>query len=60
MKILVTIEHPISVRLYFVKGEKDDAFKKRTRFYLRDVKEVDGINPKKVIMAWFSFNIVAF
>ncbi|VDM74948.1 unnamed protein product [Strongylus vulgaris] len=47
--LAVTIEHPISVRLYFVKGEKDDAFKKRTRFYLRDVREVDGINPKKAL-----------
>ncbi|ETN84038.1 hypothetical protein NECAME_07065 [Necator americanus] len=47
--LAVTIEHPISVRLYFVKGEKDDAFKKRTRFYLRDVKEVDGINPKRAL-----------
>ncbi|RCN28111.1 hypothetical protein ANCCAN_26150 [Ancylostoma caninum] len=47
--LAVTIEHPISVRLYFVKGEKDDAFKKRNRFYLRDVKEVDGINPKKAL-----------
>ncbi|KAK6061299.1 exocyst complex component 1 family protein [Cooperia oncophora] len=47
--LAVTIEHPISVRLYFVKGEKDDTFKKRTRFYLRDVKEVDGINPKKAL-----------
>ncbi|VDO57788.1 unnamed protein product [Haemonchus placei] len=47
--LAVTIEHPISVRLYFVKGEKDDTFKKRSRFYLRDVKEVDGINPKKAL-----------
>ncbi|VDM58599.1 unnamed protein product [Angiostrongylus costaricensis] len=47
--LAVTIEHPISVRLYFVKGEKDDSFKKKTRFYLRDVKEVDGINPKKAL-----------
>ncbi|VDP18731.1 unnamed protein product [Heligmosomoides polygyrus] len=46
--LAVTVEHPISVRLYFVKGEKDDTFKKRSRFFLRDVKEVDGINPKKV------------
>ncbi|KAJ1353738.1 GTP-Rho binding exocyst subunit [Parelaphostrongylus tenuis] len=47
--LAVTIEHPISVRLYFVKGEKDDTFKKKARFYLRDVKEVDGINPKKAL-----------
>lgn len=47
--LAVTVEHPISVRLYFVKGEKDDTFKKRSRFFLRDVKEVDGINPKKAL-----------
>ena len=44
----VTIEHPIAVRLYFVKGEKDDTFKKKDRFNLREVREIDGINPKKV------------
>ncbi|CAB3399649.1 unnamed protein product [Caenorhabditis bovis] len=45
--LAVTIEHPISVRLYFVKGEKDDTFKKKERFNLREVREIDGISPKK-------------
>ncbi|CAP32761.2 Protein CBR-SEC-3 [Caenorhabditis briggsae] len=45
--LAVTIEHPIAVRLYFVKGEKDDTFKKKDRFNLREVREIDGINPKK-------------
>uniref|UniRef100_A0A1I7WXN3 Sec3-PIP2_bind domain-containing protein n=1 Tax=Heterorhabditis bacteriophora TaxID=37862 RepID=A0A1I7WXN3_HETBA len=43
------MEHPISVRLYFVKGDKDDTYKKKERFHLREVKEVDGINPKKAL-----------
>uniref|UniRef100_A0A8R1DU60 Sec3-PIP2_bind domain-containing protein n=1 Tax=Caenorhabditis japonica TaxID=281687 RepID=A0A8R1DU60_CAEJA len=47
--LAVTIEHPIAVRLYFVKGEKDDTFKKKDRFNLREVREIDGINPKKYI-----------
>ncbi|CAD6187358.1 unnamed protein product [Caenorhabditis auriculariae] len=45
--LAVTIEHPIAVRLYFVKGERDDTFKKKERFNLREVREIDGINPKK-------------
>ncbi|KJH44984.1 exocyst complex component 1 family protein [Dictyocaulus viviparus] len=49
----VTIEHPISVRLYFVKSEKDDTFKKKARFYLRDVREVDGVNPKKALPEFY-------
>ncbi|CAI5454116.1 unnamed protein product [Caenorhabditis angaria] len=45
--LAVTIEHPIAVRLYFVKGEKDDTFKKKDRFNLREIREIDGINPKR-------------
>uniref|UniRef100_A0A0N5AIT6 Sec3-PIP2_bind domain-containing protein n=1 Tax=Syphacia muris TaxID=451379 RepID=A0A0N5AIT6_9BILA len=47
--LTVTIDQPISVRLYFVKNEKDDVFKKKECFSLRDVKVVDGINPRKLI-----------
>lgn len=47
--LAVTIDQPISVRLYFVKNERDDIFKKKEHFSLRDVKTVDGINPRKLL-----------
>ncbi|MFH4984592.1 hypothetical protein AB6A40_011301, partial [Gnathostoma spinigerum] len=47
--LVVTTDQPISVRLYFVKNEKDDNFKKRECYSLRDVKVVDGINPRKAL-----------
>lgn len=47
--LAVTIDQPISVRLYFVKNERDDVFKKKEHFSLRDVKTVDGINPRKLM-----------
>uniref|UniRef100_A0A914ZGK6 Exocyst complex component Sec3 PIP2-binding N-terminal domain-containing protein n=1 Tax=Parascaris univalens TaxID=6257 RepID=A0A914ZGK6_PARUN len=47
--LVVTVDQPISVRLYFVKNEKDDIFKKKEHFSLRDVKTVDGINPRKML-----------
>ncbi|PAV56592.1 hypothetical protein WR25_23393 [Diploscapter pachys] len=50
---LLTTEHPISVRIYFVKTDKDDSYKKKERFHLRDVREVDGINPKKAIVEFY-------
>ncbi|VDD94922.1 unnamed protein product [Enterobius vermicularis] len=45
---VANIIRPISVRLYFVKKEKDDCFKKKECFSLRDVKVIDGINPRKL------------
>ncbi|CAI4225600.1 unnamed protein product [Auanema sp. JU1783] len=47
--IAVTIEHPISVRLYFVRAEKDDSFKKKDRYNLRELRAIDGVNPKKAL-----------
>lgn len=44
----MTTDQPIAVRLYFVKNEKDDYYKKKRQYTLRDVKTVDGINPRKV------------
>ncbi|VDN07869.1 unnamed protein product [Thelazia callipaeda] len=46
--LAVTTDQPISVRLYFVRSEKDDYYKKKRQFTLRDVKTVDGINPRKL------------
>lgn len=46
--LAVTTDQPIAVRLYFVKNEKDDYYKKRRQFTLRDVKTVDGIKPRKL------------
>lgn len=42
-------EHPISVRLYVVKCEKDETYRQKEVFQLRDIRHVDGINPRKVI-----------
>ncbi|VDN56325.1 unnamed protein product [Dracunculus medinensis] len=47
--LAVTTDQPISVRLYFVKNEKEDLFKKKEQFNLRNVKIVDGINPRKYL-----------
>lgn len=44
----MTTDQPIAVRLYFVKNEKDDCYRKKRQFTLRDVKTVDGIKPRKV------------
>lgn len=44
----MTTDQPIAVRLYFVRNEKEDYYKKKRQFTLRDVKTVDGINPRKV------------
>ncbi|VDK45989.1 unnamed protein product [Anisakis simplex] len=47
--LTVTVDQPIQVRLYFVKNEKEDIFKKKDHFSLRDVRTVDGINPRKML-----------
>lgn len=46
--LAVTTDQPIAVRLYFVRNEKEDFYKKKRQFTLRDVKTVDGINPRKL------------
>uniref|UniRef100_A0A915CXN2 Exocyst complex component Sec3 PIP2-binding N-terminal domain-containing protein n=1 Tax=Ditylenchus dipsaci TaxID=166011 RepID=A0A915CXN2_9BILA len=54
--LVVSIEQPVSVRIYFVKrSEKDDLLRKKEQFALRDVRVVDGINPRKPIP---EFNMV--
>ncbi|KAH7724485.1 putative exocyst complex component Sec3 [Aphelenchoides avenae] len=47
--LTVTLEQPISVRLYVVKGQHDELMRKKERYTLRDVRIVDGINPRKPI-----------
>ena len=55
IRCLVTLEQPVSVRIYFVRssdiasGKDDGALRKKQQFPLRDVKVVDGINPRKAI-----------
>uniref|UniRef100_A0A7I4KG83 BMA-SEC-3 n=1 Tax=Brugia malayi TaxID=6279 RepID=A0A7I4KG83_BRUMA len=46
--LAVTTDQPIAVRLYFVRNEKEGCYKKKRQFALRDVKTVDGINPRKL------------
>ncbi|VDN90912.1 unnamed protein product [Brugia pahangi] len=46
--LAVTTDQPIVVRLYFVRNEKEGCYKKKRQFALRDVKTVDGINPRKL------------
>uniref|UniRef100_A0AC34QVY9 Exocyst complex component Sec3 PIP2-binding N-terminal domain-containing protein n=1 Tax=Panagrolaimus sp. JU765 TaxID=591449 RepID=A0AC34QVY9_9BILA len=46
--LAMTVEQPFSVRLYIVKTDRDK-LKKRMKFALRDVRVVDGINPRKAI-----------
>uniref|UniRef100_A0AAF5PH64 Sec3-PIP2_bind domain-containing protein n=2 Tax=Wuchereria bancrofti TaxID=6293 RepID=A0AAF5PH64_WUCBA len=46
--LAVTTDQPIAVRLYFVRNEKEGCYKKKRQFTLRDVKTVDGINPRKL------------
>uniref|UniRef100_A0A8R1XYQ7 Sec3-PIP2_bind domain-containing protein n=1 Tax=Onchocerca volvulus TaxID=6282 RepID=A0A8R1XYQ7_ONCVO len=46
--LTVTTDQPIAVRLYFVRNEKEDYYKKKRQFTLRDVKTVDGISPRKL------------
>ncbi|KAI1710586.1 exocyst complex component sec3 domain-containing protein [Ditylenchus destructor] len=46
--LVVTIEQPVMVKLYFVKrSEKDDQLRKKEQYALRDIRVVDGINPRK-------------
>ncbi|GMT35969.1 hypothetical protein PFISCL1PPCAC_27266, partial [Pristionchus fissidentatus] len=45
--LTLSAEHPISVRIYLVKEDKEDSYRKKEKFQLRDVRAVDGINPRK-------------
>lgn len=44
---LASTQQPIVVKLYFIRA-KDDGFYKKDSFMLREVKMIDGINPRKV------------
>lgn len=45
---LASTQQPIVVKIYFIRA-KEGGFYKKESFMLRDVKVVDGINPRKVI-----------
>uniref|UniRef100_A0A914X136 Exocyst complex component Sec3 PIP2-binding N-terminal domain-containing protein n=1 Tax=Plectus sambesii TaxID=2011161 RepID=A0A914X136_9BILA len=45
--LAVTTNQPITVRLYQVKSDKGDVFKKKSTWLLRQVRQVNGINPRK-------------
>jgi hypothetical protein len=49
MCVAVTTEQPYSVRLYVVKADRNDIWRKKEKFTLRDIRTVDGINPRKTI-----------
>lgn len=44
----MSAEHPICVRIYLVKEDKEDSYRKKEKFQLREVRAVDGLNPRKV------------
>ncbi|CAD5208920.1 unnamed protein product [Bursaphelenchus xylophilus] len=44
--IASTVQQPVVVKLYLVRA-KEDGFHKKESFMLRDIKIVDGINPRK-------------
>lgn len=46
--ILVTTSQPVSVRIYLVKLDKDNILIKKEQYALRDLRFVDGMNPRKV------------
>ncbi|GMR60521.1 hypothetical protein PMAYCL1PPCAC_30716, partial [Pristionchus mayeri] len=45
--LTLSSEHPISVRIYLVKEDKEDSYRKKEKFQLREVRAVDGLNPRK-------------
>uniref|UniRef100_A0A1I7YSD8 Sec3-PIP2_bind domain-containing protein n=1 Tax=Steinernema glaseri TaxID=37863 RepID=A0A1I7YSD8_9BILA len=47
--IVATMDQPVTVRLYFIKSEKDNKLRKKESYYLRDIRTIDGINPRKTI-----------
>ncbi|CAD5206186.1 unnamed protein product [Bursaphelenchus okinawaensis] len=44
--VTASIQQPVVVKLYLVRA-KDDGYHKKESFMLRDIKVVDGINPRK-------------
>uniref|UniRef100_A0A7E4V4J2 Sec3-PIP2_bind domain-containing protein n=1 Tax=Panagrellus redivivus TaxID=6233 RepID=A0A7E4V4J2_PANRE len=49
MCVAMTMEQPFSVRLYVVKADRSEQLRKREKYALRDVRVVDGINPRKAL-----------
>ncbi|CAJ0917441.1 unnamed protein product, partial [Mesorhabditis belari] len=47
LAIALSAQHPISVRIYIIKAEKEDNYKKKETWHLKDIRMVDGINPRK-------------
>ncbi|KAF8353645.1 sec-3, partial [Pristionchus pacificus] len=45
--LTLSAEHPICVRIYLVKEDKEDSYRKKEKFQLREVRAVDGLNPRK-------------
>ncbi|KAF7634516.1 Sec3-PIP2_bind domain-containing protein [Meloidogyne graminicola] len=47
MCLVVTTTQPVSARIWLVKSEKENSFIKKEHYALRDIRSVDGINPRK-------------
>jgi hypothetical protein len=45
----VTTTQPVSARIYLVKLDKDNLLSKKEQYALRDVRFVDGVNPRKPV-----------
>ncbi|CAK5111580.1 unnamed protein product [Meloidogyne enterolobii] len=45
--LVVTTTQPVSARIWLVKSEKENSFSKKEHYALRDIRSVDGINPRK-------------
>ncbi|KAL7079889.1 hypothetical protein ACQ4LE_000869 [Meloidogyne hapla] len=45
--LVVTTTQPVSARIWIVKSEKENSFTKKEHYALRDIRSVDGINPRK-------------
>uniref|UniRef100_A0A915P335 Exocyst complex component Sec3 PIP2-binding N-terminal domain-containing protein n=1 Tax=Meloidogyne floridensis TaxID=298350 RepID=A0A915P335_9BILA len=45
--LVVTTTQPVSARIWMVKSEKENSFSKKEHYALRDIRSVDGINPRK-------------
>uniref|UniRef100_A0A915LTA1 Exocyst complex component Sec3 PIP2-binding N-terminal domain-containing protein n=1 Tax=Meloidogyne javanica TaxID=6303 RepID=A0A915LTA1_MELJA len=44
---MITTTQPVSARIWMVKSEKENSFSKKEHYALRDIRSVDGINPRK-------------
>ncbi|CAJ0574894.1 unnamed protein product, partial [Mesorhabditis spiculigera] len=47
LAIALTAQHPFSVRIYTIKAEKEDSYRKKETWQLKDIRMVDGINPRR-------------